>query len=129
MNLGQLNCLTLDKLGVGWGSRFESLHRQSSFFEFIFHFVKFLCCKTTCTKYQASSRPTIAYSIFYQYRGMEGKFQGGVRETFSKGVRASFPEGSYKLGHAFQWDHTLKIVFPWTIFGMTRPGIQAQKQI
>ena len=62
---------------------------------------------------------------------MEGKFQGGVWETFSKGVRdlnylskgvrASFPEGSYKLGRAFQWDHTLKIVFPWAIFGITPP--------
>ena len=27
------------------------------------------------------------YSIFYPYSSMEGKFQGSVRETFSKGVR------------------------------------------
>ena len=31
----------------------------------------------------------MGYSIFYPYRGMEGKFPGGVGvpETFSKGVR------------------------------------------
>ena len=71
---------------------------------------------------------------------MEGKFQGGVRETFSKGVRdwnylskgvkASFPEGSYKLGHAFQWDHTVENCFPMGHFWYTPPpGIPAQKQI
>ena len=40
-----MDSLVGSALGLNeWGSRFESLHRQSSFFEFIFHFVKLLCC-------------------------------------------------------------------------------------
>ena len=47
-------------------------------------------------------------------------FQGsqGLKLSF-QGVMASFPEGSYKIGQAFQWDHTWKIVFLWAIFGIT----------
>ena len=76
------------------------------------------------------------YSNFYPYRGMEGKFPGSVSETFSKGVRdwnylfkgarKSFPEGSYQLAQAFQWDHTWKIVLLWSHF-WHHPGIPAQK--
>ena len=58
---------------------------------------------------------------------MKGKFPSGVPETFSKRVsylskgsgKASFPDGSYELGQAFQWDHTWKIVFLWAMFGIT----------
>ena len=64
---------------------------------------------------------------------MKGEFPRGVPETFSKGVkdhnyiskgvRASFPKGSYQSGQAF-----LKIGFLRAIFGIvTRPGIPGPK--
>ena len=46
-------------------------------------------------------------------------FQGSQGLKLSRGVRASFPEGSYQLGQALQWGHTWKIVFLWAIFGIT----------
>ena len=33
----------------------------------------------------------IGLSIFYPYRGVEGKFPGGAPEAFSKGVRLKLP--------------------------------------
>ena len=58
---------------------------------------------------------------FFPIQGYRRDIPGDVPETLSKGVmrlklsfqgdRASFPEGSYLLGQAFQWGHTWKIVF------------------
>ena len=59
---------------------------------------------------------------------MEGKFPGGVPETFSTGVkdiskavRVSFPKGSYQSTQAFQGGRTWKIGFQRVTFGITTP--------
>ena len=85
----------------------------------IIYISRYSLCKLLCILVARALGLAMGYSIFYPYRGMEGKFQGGAPETFSKGVRARSKEGSYKLGQAFQWDHTWKTVFLWAIFGIT----------
>ena len=47
----------------------------------IFYFVRGLI--SVCTTFLLE----LGYSIFYPYRGVEGKFSGGAPEAFSKGVK------------------------------------------
>ena len=58
------------------------------------------------------------YSIFYPYRVWKGNSQGVCQKYFPRGIRASFPEGSYQLRQAFQWASPGKLFFHGTIFGI-----------
>ena len=78
------------------------------------------------------------HSMFYLDRGMEGKFPGGVPETFfqgSQGLKLYFQGGQGKLSKgvipvktSLPGDHTQKIGFLRAIFGIATPlGISGPK--